>query len=219
MTAVIGYVHGGTVRAEFMASVTGVLRDGSAPVQAVIGVSSGPNISKARNLLAAAFLEDHAAPWLWMLDTDMIFGPDALDRLTAAADPVLAPVAGALYMTAGNGEPGPAMYELGETGGRTRFRILRAWPEDTLLQVGATGTGCLLVHRTALAAIAAAAKDEAAPWFRETDNGAGLIGEDLTFCLRAAGAGIPVHVHTGIQAGHVKPSVLWPGQAIQQLGR
>jgi hypothetical protein len=30
----------------------------------------------------------------------------------------------------------------------------------------------------------------------------------LTFCLRAAAAGIPVHVHTGVQVGHIKPQML-----------
>jgi hypothetical protein len=34
------------------------------------------------------------------------------------------------------------------------------------------------------------------------------MGEDLTFCMRAAAAGLPIHVHTGIQVGHVKTTVL-----------
>lgn len=35
-----------------------------------------------------------------------------------------------------------------------------------------------------------------------------LMGEDLTFCLRCAAAGIPVHVHTGVQVGHMKSVML-----------
>jgi GT2 family glycosyltransferase len=34
------------------------------------------------------------------------------------------------------------------------------------------------------------------------------MGEDMTFCLRAAAAGIPVHVATGVQVGHMKPGML-----------
>jgi hypothetical protein len=49
----------------------------------------------------------------------------------------------------------------------------------------------------------------AAPWFRETPVGPmALMGEDMTFCLRCAAAGIPVHVHTGVKAGHMKTTML-----------
>jgi GT2 family glycosyltransferase len=34
------------------------------------------------------------------------------------------------------------------------------------------------------------------------------MGEDLTFCLRAAAAGYPIHVHTGVQVGHMKSTTL-----------
>ena len=61
-----------------------------------------------------------------------------------------------------------------------------------------------------LGKVEAASGDMAAPWFRESAFGAALslLGEDLTFCLRCAAAGIPVHVHTGVQFGHVKPVML-----------
>ena len=35
-----------------------------------------------------------------------------------------------------------------------------------------------------------------------------LMGEDMTFCLRCAAADIPVHVHTGVKAGHMKTQML-----------
>ena len=67
----------------------------------------------------------------------------------------------------------------------------------------ATGAAFLLMHRDALETVAVAAADAAAPWFRESAIGAplSLLGEDLTFCLRCAAAGVPVHVHTGVQVG------------------
>jgi hypothetical protein len=78
------------------------------------------------------------------------------------------------------------------------------------VQVSATGTGFLLMHRGALEKVRRHAGDTAAPWFRESPVGAplSLMGEDMTFCLRAGAAGIPVHVHTGVQVGHMKPEML-----------
>jgi hypothetical protein len=78
------------------------------------------------------------------------------------------------------------------------------------VQVSATGAACLLMHRDALELVAKTSKDAAAPWFRESAVGAplSLMGEDMTFCLRCQAAGIPVHVYTGVQAGHMKSVML-----------
>jgi GT2 family glycosyltransferase len=209
VSAVLAYVHPGTVRAEFMSSVLAMMRDGRTRLDAVLTVQSGPNISRARNELARKFLADTRAPWLFMADTDMVFAPDALDRLIAAADPAQRPVVGALCF-AGiiGGVPVPTMYDTADRGGQQVFVPRLTWPEDKLVQVTATGAACLLIHRHALQAIAKDSGETAAPWFRESVTGAALIGEDLPFCLRAAAAGIPVHVHTGVQAGHVKTTML-----------
>lgn len=209
--AVIGYCHPGTVRAEFAASLLGTVMEGETPVDTVLAYQSGPNISTARNKICDEFLRQQRAPWLLMADTDMVFAPDALDRLVAAADPDNAPLTGALCFSQNDGgDPFPTMYELGERDGVLAFSRLASWPEDGLVRVSATGAAFLLMHRSALERIAAASKDPAAPWFRESPVGAplALMGEDMTFCLRAGVAGIPVHVHTGVQVGHVKPVML-----------
>lgn len=210
--AVIGYVHGGTVRAEFAASLLAVAMEGETAIDAVIAVGSGPNISTARNMVTRSFLEDQAAPWLFMCDTDMWFTADTADRLIAAADPAARPVVGALCFSQntdnGGGEPYPTMYELVERDGELAFIRYKKRPEDTCVRVSATGAACLLVHRAALETVARASGDKAAPWFRESVAGTALIGEDLTFCLRCAAAGVPVHVQTGVHVGHIKTTML-----------
>ena len=210
--AVIGYVHGGTVRAEFLASLLGLHRTRAVrtKVDAVLAAPSGPNISEARNLVCRRFLEETTAPWLWSLDTDMVFTPDTLDRLIAAADPVERPVVGALCYSQdeATGEKRPTLYELVEQDGQPGFARYRTWPEDACFPVAATGAACLLIHRTVLEAVEKVARDRAAPWFRESVIGAALVGEDMTFCLRCAAAGIPVHVHTGVRVGHMKTTML-----------
>jgi len=40
------------------------------------------------------------------------------------------------------------------------------------------------------------------------------VGEDLSFCLRARSAGVPVNVHTGVQVGHVKSRMLGKSQVL-----
>lgn len=210
--AVIGYCHPGIVRAEFAASLLAVAMEGRTQLDAVITLEWGPNISTARNKISADFLT-RPTPWLLMCDTDMVFAGDALDRLIAAADPVKRPIVGGLCYSpiAGSETPYPTMYELVEKGpGRIGFVRPETVPDDQLVRVSATGTGFLLIHRTALEKIRDVSKDIAAPWFRETSAGEpmALMGEDLTFCLRAGAAGIPVHVHTGVQVGHMKPVML-----------
>lgn len=210
--AVVGYIHGGTVRAEFMTSVLGVVVGGRTRVSDVLAYQSGPNISTARNLVTDKFLREHDEPWLLMADTDMWFAPDTLDRLITAADPVERPVVGALcFSQNADGLPYSTMYELTEPEpGRMAFARYKQWPEDECVRVSATGAGVLLVHRTAFEAVEKTSGDVAAPWFRETAIGAplSLMGEDLTFMLRLAAADIPVHVHTGVRAGHMKTTML-----------
>ena len=209
--AVIGYVHPGFVREEFCASLIATVMEGATPLDAVLTYASGPNISTPRNLITDDFLTRQKAPWLLMCDTDMVFAADALDRLIAAADPVKRPLLGALCYSPAAGEVRPTMYEITQKeSGALGFVHWETWPEDTCVKVSATGTGFLLMHRAALEKVREHSRDIAAPWFRESPVGAPLtlMGEDMTFCLRAAAAGIPVHVHTGVQVGHMKPEML-----------
>jgi GT2 family glycosyltransferase len=208
---VVAYVHGGAVRAEFCASLLAVCMEGHTRVRSVVALESGPNISTARNLVAAEFLEKNLAPWLFMADTDMVFEPDTVDRLIGSADPVACPVLGAVCWSLSQGQKYPTMYELMELpGGELAFRRYGSWPENTVMRVSATGAACLLIHRDALLEVEKTSGDSAAPWFRESAVGGklALMGEDMTFCLRCAAAGIPVHVHTGVKAGHMKTTML-----------
>lgn len=211
--AVIAYVHPDYVRAEFMASMLALTRHSRGIVDTVITAHSGPLISSPRNDLVSLFLTEHKAPWLWMVDTDMVFARDTLQRLIGAADERQRPIVGGLCFSQGpDGEAQPTVYELvPHEDGAATFSRYQVWPEDQPFQVAATGAACLLMHRTALQRIATGWNDKADtvwPWFRESTMGTRRVGEDLTFCLRAGVAGIPVHVHTGVQVGHMKSTML-----------
>jgi GT2 family glycosyltransferase len=148
-----------------------------------------------------------------MVDTDMVFAADALDRLIARADMLKRPLLGALCWSQNDGaaEPYPTMYDLTENGdGVLAFTRPTSWVQGAVRKCSATGAAFLLIHRTALERIRDTSLDPAAPWFRESAVGVplSLMGEDMTFCLRAAAANIPVHVYTGVQVGHMKPVML-----------
>jgi GT2 family glycosyltransferase len=210
---VIGYVRPVLVHGAFSESLLAVVMEGKTPVDAVLALEWGPNLSTGRNRLCADFLARPGSPeWLFMVDTDMVLDADTVDRLIAAADPAERPVLGGLCWSLDGGVKVPVMYELVQKpGGALAFQRYASWPDDTVVRVGATGAACLLIHRTALERVEKTSKDPAAPWFRETalrDVPLSLMGEDLTFCLRLAAAGIPVHVHTGVRAGHMKTTML-----------
>jgi len=210
--AVIAYIHPGTVRAEFMRSMLNLIAADHQRVEATISLQSGPLIAMARNDVVGMFLAEHKAPWLWMVDTDMVFNPDALRRLIEAADPHERPIVGGLCYAESTDGPLPTMYELVEKDGGAEFARYTMWPEDQLFKVGGTGAACLLMHRDALKRIASGwgdKTDRVFPWFRESSiAGKRALGEDLTFCLRAQTAGIPIYVHTGVQVGHMKTTML-----------
>ena len=111
------------------------------------------------------------------------------------------------------------------------FRLAMDYPSNQLIRVDATGAACLLIHRDALVRMqnrsVALSRDllvhsasfpyrerhllyghpEGCDWWSlypshgklRPDN---VFGEDMSFCLRARDAEIPIHVHTGIHTAH-----------------
>jgi len=134
------------------------------------------------------------------------------------ADPATVPILGGLCFAGGrSGRIYPTIFKEGVTEeGHIWTEPVDEYPEDALVKVGGTGAACLLMHRSALAAMKrpypdgfgtlADGRRNPYPWFTE-----GLIGpngepygEDIAFCRKARQLGIPVHVHTSIKLGHMK---------------
>src|SRR5258708_32434434 len=129
--------------------------EGRTPLDSVLTLESGPNISTARNKIVRDFLDGQTAPWLLMCDTDMVLAADTLDRLIAAADPAERPVLGALCFSLDQGEKLCTMYELTEAEpGRAAFTRYSSWPGDAVMRVSATGAAGLLLPSATLAAAA-----------------------------------------------------------------
>lgn len=176
----------------------------ASPLLARVASSTfGPLIAMARNQLVEKFLTSDLE-WLWCVDTDIVFRTNAVDRLWEIADPITRPIVSALYfIPSAYDDKVPAIYRAVNESGRLVFRPLKKWPENSLLKVDAVGAGCMLVHRSVFEKIQ---KDHDGDpcWFRECVINQRPMGEDLSFCVRAAGAGFPVHADTSVQVGHMK---------------
>lgn len=177
-------------------------------------------IVAGRNHLARVFLDESAAEWLFMVDSDMGFAADTVERLIAAADPVERPIVGGLCFaqkSAGRGpfhaqryRCTPTVYRLAETDDDAGFLPLLDYERDTVVQCDATGAACVLIHRDALAAIRARFGDV---WFDPIRKPKAPVtasyGEDLSFCLRALACDLPLYVHTGVKTTHDKGGVFF----------
>jgi GT2 family glycosyltransferase len=216
-TVAVGYLYGEHVAAGFANSLAAMLwhQARGGVVTEVFPEASGVNISHGRNNLVRATLAS-SCEWLLMLDADMTFRADLPNALLARAHPSEAPIVGALCFGVDNERLFPTLYDFTEQDGRLQTIRYEAYPQDELFRVGATGAAALLIHRDALTAIGAAEFDAVWPWFQETAVAGQRFGEDMTFCLRAAACGIPVHVDTSVAIGHQKASVLTEARFVGQ---
>lgn len=173
-------------------------------------VISGANISKARNELVTWVLDEVAAEWVWFIDTDMVVNPTALPKLLCAAEVSGARVIGALCVMIDDRDgPIPTVYQLGNFDGGEITRVVFDYPENTVLQVAATGAACLLIHRSVLEDVRGRFPRDPYPWFKEDVVNGNWVSEDLRFCLLANSLGYPVFVDCTTEVGHAKGSTVW----------
>jgi GT2 family glycosyltransferase len=176
------------------------------------------HIAAGRNRIAAAVLDESEAEWLWFVDADMGFAPDTVDRLVTSADPSTRPVMGGLAFAQKSDGAGdhharryrctPTLYQMWETESEVGFVPMTDYPRGQVVEVAATGAACLLIHRGALEKVRA---DHGDRWFApiELPKGPTLFGEDMSFCLRLAACGIPIHVDTAVKTTHDKGAVFF----------
>jgi hypothetical protein len=205
-TVIVGYAHGGEVSGEFSRTLLNVLASSKTLVYGQDVEVGGPMVADHRNYLVDRFLTTEAE-WLWMVDTDMVFESDTLDRLMASAHWKHRPVVGALCFGANRRSTSiyPTMYWWTEGG------IIRADSMDLrsagLVEVDATGAACMLIHRSVLEKVCEAHPFPKGPYAFAWNNDM-RVGEDINFCVRVKTAGFPIYVDCDIRVGHVKPVIL-----------
>ena len=226
-TVSVGFLHPGAWQSCFASSLIDMLFfDAYGPQRIVshphgrMAVETGAGqIVAGRNDLARKFLDVTDAEWLFMVDADTGFAPDTVERLVAAADPVDRPVVGALAFAMKSDGAGeffarryratPTVYRAATVDGKVGFAPMFDYPPGRVVRVDATGTACVLIHRSALVAIRDAYGDR---WFDPIEVPTGsagrtVFGEDLSFCLRLTACGLLVHVDTSVRTTHDKGGV------------
>jgi hypothetical protein len=157
---------------------------------------TGMRSEYAREALLQEFLKGEAE-WVFIVDTDMILPPDALKRLLRWRKKMVT----GLYF--GRGERGyPVIF--------TPHQPLDEWPkiryfeypqDSGLIEVGATGHGCLLIHRSVIEAMKPP-YSRLGPW-----KGEEVVGSDVRLCMKARKeAGVKIWCDTSLKCGHLRPA-------------
>lgn len=216
---------GREVAHSFMSSLAGLRAHDLAADRRLLGDdlthirSSTGNVASSRNQLTELFLMS-SAKWMWMVDADMGFQPDTLDRLLAAgrAERVLSehvsPIVGALCFSWRPEEPDgmggyrcrplPTIFGWDGTG----FQVAERYPFNGTVRVAGTGAACLLIHRGVMESLMAHYGNE---WWTPVRYPEGdHLSEDLSFCYRAGEQGFPIYVDTSIKTTHAK--TIWVGE-------
>ena len=171
-------------------------------------------VVEGRNEATKNFLES-SAEWLFFVDADMGWDPDALDKLMDAADPVERPIVGGLCFGFGPitdridhaqavvKRPFPTIFDLKETDEDIGFRPRWGFVSGAVQKCGATGAAFLLIHRSVLEAMKE--KWGEGWWDRiKHPKAKKMWGEDTSFCVRAGMLGVPIFVHAGVKTSHLK---------------
>jgi hypothetical protein len=226
-SVVVAWLDPGTVSACFMLSVTEmylydavtnkrIIRKGVGQMRSLCGTGGLPD---ARNETVRRFLDETDGEWLFSVDSDMGFAPDTVDRLVESCDNQRR-VMGALTFQLMKTDPGPfssqrfiiapVLKHYVEHDDEVGFTVVHLYPPNSVLPVSGTGAACLLIHRDVLKKVRDRYGDE---WFSEITHPTGKGGkprrfsEDLSFCVRLAACGIPLHVNTGVKTTHDKGGI------------
>jgi hypothetical protein len=222
----VGYLHPGEVDTHFHLSLLAmVLYDfghnhrlgGHLAVEAGSG-----GIAASRNEIVRHFLSTRDE-WLFMVDADMGFEPDTVDRLLEAAHKTERPIVGGLAFAqhALEGSKGPLgnpQYKTLPTVIRFTERGLQAvedYPRGALVECDATGAACLLIHRSVFEKMVGKFPDPMS-WFDHMTLDGRYYSEDVTFCMRAKSLGFPVYVDTSVKTSHRKHHYLTEDSVVPQ---
>ena len=205
----IGSCDPGTVNGAFAYRLIQLAQARSARLGPFVRVKGSGLLSKQRNRVVKQFLDGTKSDWLLLIDSDEQLSVEAFDKLLETAHDKERPVVAGLVF-AGFGiegapypKPVPAIFQDAPEG----FLPLYKYDKDSVFEIDAAGTGCLLIHRSVLDKMRETAdKNQGTDWcwFWDGPVDGNWIGEDLLFCRRIRALGFPIYVNTGAILPHQK---------------
>ena len=159
------------------------------PIYEYIRSNNGPIDAMRNDLVNMAKMA--GCTHLVMMDSDMIYHPKTIARLLSHRLPIVGALCYRRYPPFD-----PLMYK----GKLNEFKTVEEWEPDSLVEVDATGTGCLMIDMDIF-------NNMAEPWFEFVENPdkerGGIIGEDFYFCHKLREAGYQIYVDTSVPSGHL----------------
>jgi hypothetical protein len=205
----IGSCDPGTVNGAFAYRLIQLAQARSARLGPFVRVKGSGLLSKQRNRVVKQFLDGTKSDWLLLIDSDEQLSLEAFDKLLETAHDKERPVVAGLVF-AGFGiegapypKPVPAIFQDAPEG----FLPLYKYDKDSVFEIDAAGTGCLLIHRSVLEKMRETADANQGTdwcWFWDGPIDGNWIGEDLLFCRRIRALGFPIYVNTGAILPHQK---------------
>lgn len=208
-TISIGACDPGTVNAAWAYNMIQLVQARGDRLGPFVRIKGSGLLSKLRNRVVAGFLDNTKSDWLLMIDTDEQLSIHTFDKLIQAAHDKDRPIVSGLVFAAFNAhknlypKPVPAIFAESEAG----FLPLYKYDKNSLFEIEACGTGCLLIHRSVLEKMREVADPHQGKnwcWFWDGPINGEWISEDLLFSRRVRQLGFPIYVHTGAILPHQK---------------
>lgn len=177
------------VAAEFAQSLASLRKVGDC----IVAFQLSSLIYDARNNLLKKALQIGADYVLW-LDSDMVFGPDLLEKLLEDMDG--RDIVSGIYFRRRPPYTPVLMSVLEEA----HTEDVLEYPEDEIFEIAGCGFGCLLMK----ADVARNVLLQTQNWFTPAYG----LGEDLAFCRRAKDTGYKIWCDPRVKCGHVGHAII-----------
>lgn len=163
-----------------------------------IHADNGP-IHGLRNNLVEEALKQGCTHGI-MMDVDQVYHPDTIIRLLSHKLPIVGALVHRRYVPFDS-----LMLKFVDRGYCYDYVSVDEWEDGELVEVDATGTGCLMFDLSIFRIMPR-------PWFRD-DKGKDIpgqppIGEDIGFCQDLKEAGYRIFVDTSVPAGHLSTMII-----------
>ena len=205
----IGVCDPGSVNGDFAFRMVQLAQSRGSRLGPFVRIKGSGLLSKLRNRVVKAFLDNTTSDWLLLVDTDEQLTVQAFDQLINTAHDKERPVVSGLVFAAFNADqnlypqPVPAIFQDAPEG----FIPLNKYDRNAIFEIEACGTGCLLIHRSVLEKMREVADPHQGTdwcWFWDGPINGDWVGEDLLFCRRLRSMGVPITVNSSVILPHQK---------------